>query len=292
MSDDTDATPPAPAASAWEDIAPQVLAFYRGVLQALHAAQVPFLVGGAFAFGWATGIRRATKDLDLFLKRSDLERAFDALQQAGYSTELSFPHWLAKVYGDEAFGDLIFNSGNGVSPVDDAWFMHAEPALMLGVPVQIAPVEETLLSKAFIMERERFDGADVAHLLRARAERLDWRRLLDRFGPYWRVLLGHLVLFGFIYPAERGRVPAWVMDELLARLQKEAEQGAVPIQVCGGTLLSREQYLPDVLHHGYQDGRIMPYGTMSADEVAQWTQAIPGRAGTGSGPTGDEAHAD
>jgi hypothetical protein len=163
---------------------------------------------------------------------------------------------------------------------------------MLGVPVQIAPVEETLLSKAFIMERERFDGADVAHLLRARAERLDWRRLLDRFGPYWRVLLGHLVLFGFIYPAERGRVPAWVMDELLARLQKEAEQGAVPIQVCGGTLLSREQYLPDVLHHGYQDGRIMPYGTMSADEVAQWTQAIPGRAGTGSGPTGDEAHAD
>ena len=53
------------------------------------------------------------------------------------------------------------------------------------------------------MERERYDGADIAHLLRARADQLAWRRLLRRFGPHWRVLLGHLVLFGFVYPGER-----------------------------------------------------------------------------------------
>ena len=62
------------------------------------------------------------------------------------------------------------------------------------------------------MERERYDGADVAHLLRAHGDRLDWPRLLRRFGPHWRVLLSHLVLFGFIYPGERALVPAWVMD--------------------------------------------------------------------------------
>lgn len=266
-----------PTLSPWEAIHPDVVGFYRQVLETLAAAQVPFLVGGAFAFGHTTGIERHTKDLDLFLKREDVDRALQALQAAGYATELSYPHWLAKVFGSDAFADLIFNSGNGVSPVDDAWFDHAEPAQTLGVPVRLAPPEETLLSKAFIMERERFDGADVAHLLRARADSLDWRRLLDRFGPYWRVLLSHLVLFGFIYPAERGRVPSWVMDELLARLQQEAQQGALPLQVCGGTLLSREQYLPDVQQHGYQDGRIMPYGTMTAEQVAQWTEAIPSR---------------
>jgi hypothetical protein len=67
------------------------------------------------------------------------------------------------------------------------------------------------------------------------------------------------------------------MDTLLGRLHQERQQGALPMQVCGGTLLSREQYLPDVLQHGYEDGRVMPYGTMSAEEVAQWTEAIPSR---------------
>jgi hypothetical protein len=59
-------------------------------------------------------------------------------------------------------------------------------------------VEETIWSKAFVMERERYDGADIAHLLRASAERLDWHRLLERFDAHWPVLLSHLILFGFI----------------------------------------------------------------------------------------------
>ena len=51
------------------------------------------------------------------------------------------------------------------------------------------------------MERERYDGADVAHIILAYGDRMDWRRLIDRFGRYWRVLLSHLVLYGFIYPS-------------------------------------------------------------------------------------------
>ena len=37
-------------------------------------AEVPFLVGGAFAHACFTGIRRATKDLDLFIRREDYDR--------------------------------------------------------------------------------------------------------------------------------------------------------------------------------------------------------------------------
>ncbi len=59
-------------------------------------------------------------------------------------------------------------------------------------------------SKAFIMERERYDGADIAHLILACGRDLDWRRLLGRFGRRWRVLLSHLVLFGFVYPGGAG----------------------------------------------------------------------------------------
>ena len=62
------------------------------------------------------------------------------------------------------------------------------------------PIEEMIWSKAFLMERERFDGADVLHLVRARQKEINWPRLLSRFGEHWRVLLSHLVLFPYVYP--------------------------------------------------------------------------------------------
>lgn len=259
------------------DTDPASAAFYRNVLETLNAEGVPFLVGGAFAFACFTGIQRNTKDLDLFIRRADYEQVEHALRHTGYSTDLTFPHWLAKVHCGEAFVDLIFNSGNGVSPVDDDWFVHAPRADVLGVPVLISPAEEAIWSKAFIMERERYDGADVAHLIRARGEKMDWPRLLRRFGPHWRVLLSHLVLFGFIYPGERWLVPAWLIDELMNRLRQETQQPVPATRECAGTLLSREQYLPDTEQLGYEDGRLAPSSTMTAQDVALWTEAIPSR---------------
>ena len=88
--------------------------------------------------------------------------------------------------------------------------------------MRLIPAEEMIWSKAYIQERERFDGADVAHILLRRAETLDWEHLLERFGSHWRVLLEHLVAFGFIYPSERHRIPPFVMRELISRLQDES----------------------------------------------------------------------
>jgi predicted nucleotidyltransferase len=269
-------TPLAPSLE--EEVLPETAAFYRRALTVLADAGVPFLVGGAFAHACYTGIRRSTKDLDLFIRREDYERVATLMQAEGWRPQLTYPHWLAKVYAGEDFIDLIFNSGNGVTPVDGRWFRDNPEAEVLGVPVRVANMEDSLLSKAFIMERERYDGADIAHLLQVNAERLDWDSLLDRFGPNWRVLMAHLTLFGFIYPGERHRVPAWVMDKLIARLAAEIRQP--PVQdphICAGTLLSREQYLHDIEQLGYMDGRLTPASTMTPEDVAQWTEAIPSR---------------
>jgi hypothetical protein len=266
------------APSLEEEVQPDTAAFYRRALQLLTDADVPFLVGGAFAHACFTGIRRATKDLDLFIRREDYERVAALAQAEGWRSELPYPHWLAKVYAGEDFIDLIFNSGNGLTPVDHRWFRNNAIADVLGVPVHIANVEDSILSKAFIMERERYDGADIAHLLQAAAERLDWAGLLERFGPHWRVLLAHLTLFGYVYPGERQRVPAWVMDTLMARLVAETRKapGEDP-HLCAGTFISREQYLYDVEQLGYTDGRLTAASTMSAEDVANWTRAIPSR---------------
>lgn len=258
------------------EVAPDTAAFYRRALQLLVDAQVPFLVGGAFAHACFTGIRRSTKDLDLFIRRADYDRVAALAHAEGWRAEVTYPHWLAKVYAGSDFIDLIFNSGNGVTPVDELWFRHNAKAQVLGVPVLLANMEDGLLSKAFIMERERYDGADIAHLLQANAEQLDWHGLLQRFGRHWRVLLAHLTLFGYIYPGERHRVPRWVMETLAQRLAAETRQPpADDPHVCAGTLLSREQYLHDVERLGYVDGRLTPASTMTPNDVAVWTEAIP-----------------
>ena len=247
--------------------------FYKTVLRALLQHDVPCLVGGTFALEAHTGIRRATKDLDLFIKREDWHRAAGALSLEGMETPLTFPHWLGKaLYGRHSV-DLLFGSGNGLCPVDDSWFAPRREIRVSGVPAQLCSAEELIWSKSFVQERERFDGADVMHLLRARADSLDWDRLLYRFGPHWEVLLSHLVMFGFVFPGDRQRIPESVMTLLLARVA--APPPPPPVPVCRGTLLSREQYLVDVEEGGDIDARLPPYGSVSAEDLVTWTAQIP-----------------
>jgi hypothetical protein len=248
--------------------------FYRQAIDILDEAGIPFLVGGAYAFSQYTGIARHTKDFDLFLKRESIEPAMAIFEARGFKPEMRFDHWLAKVYGPgELFVDLIFSSGNGIAEVDDLWFEFAAPARVFDRDVKLCPAEEMIWSKAFIQERERFDGADVAHIFKSRAERMDWPRLIARFSQNWRVLYSHLVLFGYIYPDNRSLIPSWVMTELNTRLIEETTT-AVPVdRVCNGPVLSRQQYLPD-LADGYEDARLAPVGNMTEEQVAAWTDAI------------------
>lgn len=253
---------------------PDAHEFYRRTMELLNQAGLPYLVGGGFALSHYTGIRRDTKDFDIFVRREEYDGIMAVLAKAGYHTELTFPHWLGKAKCGLGYVDVIFNSGNGVSYVDDAWFQHSEMGTVFGMPAPLCPVEETIWSKAFIMERERFDGADVVHLILSRAERIDWTRLVSRFGSHWRVLLSHLCLFGFIYPSERGRIPVWVMTALMGRLQQELATPPPVGKTCQGTLLSREQYLTDVQRWGLTDARHGSGSSMTADDVALWTEAI------------------
>ena len=247
--------------------------FYRNVLDALKAAQIPVLIGGAFAQEYFTGVSRNTKDLDLFLMESRLKDALDALERRGYRTEVTFAHWLAKAYDHDAatFVDIIFNSGNGLCKVDESWFKNAPAGEVFNRPVKFCPLEETIWQKAFIMERERYDGADVAHLLRAQSDRLDWHRLFNRFGDHWRVLLSYIVLFGYIYPAERSKIPEWVQSELAAMFAHEIGTDAAGESVCAGTFLSRAQFSVDVADWGYRDLRTPEL--MSSEAVERWTAA-------------------
>jgi hypothetical protein len=247
---------------------------YRQCLETLQWSGVPFLVGGAFALESYTGLVRRTKDLDVFVRGDHAEPLLSLLSEAGYRTEMRFTHWLGKAFKDDHFIDIIFGSGNGLCLVDELWFEHADPATVLGVPVRLIPPEEMLWSKAFVMERDRYDGGDIAHLLRARGKTLDWPRVLYRFDGYWRVLLSHVILFGFIYPGHRLTIPKWLMDELMRRLQREMTSLPGDEHLCRGTLLSWSQYLIDLEQGDYEDARHTPRGTLTVEETTRMTETM------------------
>ena len=248
--------------------------FYRATIEIFLREGLPFLVGGTHAYYRYTGIARETKDFDIFIRRSDYPRFEHAVKQAGYDTELKFPHWLGKIYKDNAFIDLIFSGGNGEAAVDDEWFEHSVEGKIFGLPVRLAAPEEMIWSKSYVMERERYDGGDVMHLLLRTGKRLDWNRLLHRFGDHWRLLLMQIVKFGFVYPSERYRIPREVTEELLRRVTAELTERSPTDKVCFGTLTSRAQYLVDIREWGFEDARKEPWGTLSEENVDHWTEAI------------------
>ena len=244
--------------------------FYRDALEVLEQSGIPYLVGGAYALRAYTGIHRHTRDFDVFLRPADCRRALDFFAARGYPSELTYPHWLGKCRRGDDYVDLIFSSGNGIATVDDAWFERAEKGVVFDRAVRLCPPEEMIWSKGYIMERERFDGADVAHLIRARGADLDWDHLTRRFRPHPHVLLVQILLFEFVYPEQRGVVPERIRRELLGAIQAEAAGPARERPVCRGTLLSRSQYLVD-LERGYLDARLAPFGPLDPEQLERWT---------------------
>src|SRR5687768_15346178 len=255
---------PAPAAPIEPD--GPAKAFYVDAMRTLDRAAVPYLVGGGYAMAHYTGIARNTKDLDLFLRPADRDRAMEGLEEVGFKTEFFYPFWIAKALSDDAFIDILYNSGNGLSPVDDAWFEHAVEAEVLGHRTRLVPAEEQLWSKAFVQDRDRYDGADVAHLIYARGPVMDWERLLQRFAGHERVLLSHVLLFGYAYPCDRDRVPAHVVDRLNEIV---AHEPPATERICRGPFLAQKGYGTALTDWGYTDGRLQPHGPLTPEEIAQ-----------------------
>lgn len=184
---------------------------------ALLDSHVPFVVGGAFAIHRHTGIWRTTKDLDFFLPPGAIPFALRTLRGAGFETGIEDPVWLAKARRGDYFVDLITGLGNASLVIDPSWIDRGLPENVLGVPCKVLGPEECLASKVFVAFRERFDGADVVHLIKACGRALDWDRVLTLMGSHWELLYWSLVLYAYIYPARADAVPEPVWMDLTRR---------------------------------------------------------------------------
>ncbi len=206
------------------EFAPEQVKLFRAVLRHLNETGVPYVVSGAAALRQHTGICRNTKDLDLFLPAEHVDAALRSLQEEGFETEVKDPVWLAKAHRGEFYVDLITGMSNAVIVVDQSWIDRGISSDFFDVPVKILAPEELIASKLFVTRRERFDGADIAHVIFGTRGQLDWQRLMDLIGEHWEMLLWALLLYHYSYPAQSDYVPRAIWDDLLGRLRNSLDQ--------------------------------------------------------------------
>ncbi len=213
---------------------------------------IAYAVAGAFALQKHTGIYRYTKDLDIFLTPANARLALDRLQDSGFDCEIRDPVWLAKAHRGNFFVDLITGMSNGVVVVDDSWIERARPAIVHGIRSRVLSAEELLASKLFVVRRERFDGADIAHIIYASRGQLDWERIVQLAGLHWEILFWALVLFRYVYPAQTHYVPASVWQDLIGRFQ-DAVYRPDPTAKFRGSLVDDKMFAIDVNEWGLEN---------------------------------------
>jgi hypothetical protein len=112
-----------------------------------------------------------------------------------------------------------------------------------------------IVSKCFVAARDRFDGGDVAWLLRALQEQLDWPRIEWLMREHWQILYWQLIHFLYVFPGEGRALPPDLMRRLGRRVERELEGGSDDPRVCRGPMLDPKLYRLELERRGSEDPR-------------------------------------
>lgn len=225
--------------------------FYIEAIQLMQQNNIRFLVGGAWSLKIHTGISRDTKDLDIFCTSDAYPAILKLFDKNGYKTELRDARWLAKAFKEDYFIDFIFNSLNNLCPVDETWFDHSISDELFGIPVHYVSAEELFWNKIYVMNRDRYDGADLNHIILKKGKEMNWRWILEKMNPHWQLLFSQLLNFQFVYPSERDKIPNWLFDELITRSKDQYETPLSTVKICRGKLIEHSAYNIDTEEWGY-----------------------------------------
>ena len=163
----------------------ELLPAMKAAAGALRDAGIPFALGGGLA-AWARGGPESDHDVDFLLKRDDAERALDVLGKAGFRPERPPENWLFKVWDGDVFVDLIFDTSAG--PITDEHFERAEELEVYAVRMQVASLEDILVTKLMALDEQKLDYKSSMEIARSLRERIDWDSVRERTreSPYAR----------------------------------------------------------------------------------------------------------
>lgn len=191
---------------------------------ALHAADVPFLLGGSLA-SWARGGPETRHDLDLMIKRADVDRAVAALTDAGMRAEDPPEEWLVKAWDDDVLVDLIF-APKGLT-MDDDVIARGEDMPVLSMQMRVMALEDVLITKLTAITEHNLRYEALLAIARALREQVDWGhvRTATASSPFARAFF--VLLEGLeIIAAEHDAPQAGVRPEPRVRVVTSGGSGA------------------------------------------------------------------
>jgi hypothetical protein len=141
---------------------------------ALRAADVPFLLGGSLA-SWARGGPETRHDLDLMIKRDDVERAVAALTEAGMRAEDPPEEWLVKAWDGDVLADLIF-APKGLT-IDDRVIARGDEMPVLSMQMRVMSLEDVLITKLMAITEHHLRYEGLLATARALREQIDWAQV-------------------------------------------------------------------------------------------------------------------
>lgn len=173
---------------------------------ALNHAGIPFLLGGSLA-SWARGGPETRHDLDLMIKPEDVERALDALKEAGMRPERPPEDWLVKAWDGDTLVDLIY-CPKGL-PMDDDVIARGEQLSVLGMEIRVMALEDVMATKLMALTEHSLRYEGLLQIARALREQIDWAAVRARTGssPFARaffVLLEGLDILPSAQPHRSG----------------------------------------------------------------------------------------
>ncbi len=208
-----------PVAPEWESRIPeQEWQVYRRVMHEARAAGVQFAFGGAFATAVYTGELRNTKDFDFYVLPEDRDTMIEAITRAGledYFERLPYDRgWIYRASRGDVLVDVIWAMANRRATVDRDWLSRGPVVRIRGEQMRPIPIEELIWAKLYVLQRDRCDWGDVFNLIAAKADSIDWGRLLSRLAEDAPLLGGALSVFAWLDPEGARYIPRQVLSQL------------------------------------------------------------------------------
>ncbi|MEZ0326047.1 MAG: nucleotidyltransferase [Fimbriimonas sp.] len=190
---------------------------YAEVIDAVEERGLRYCLGGGIAFSAYSYRKRFSKDIDLFILQTELEKYHALMKDLGftdYFEEKPYDRsWLYRGYRDGVVLDLIWSLPNHRMRVEDDWFEYGRHILVHGKELPLIPLVELIRSKIYVLQSDRTDWPDLINILYQEVDNISWETLVDKMQPDELLLASLLAVFVWLRPEFAEKIPNFVWDK-------------------------------------------------------------------------------